>query len=276
MEVLQKEIKFVEYDNKKLYIINNKDKDVLNENSEFLLGSVTKIFTAITLLVLHQKNIININHKVIKYLENKQFKNITILDLINHVSGMKNINDGHDYDKGVSKKYKNATETYNSFKNEKLITKPKGNKLYSNIGYITLGAIIEHVTDMEYTNVVEQYILKPLNIQNTDLGETNIKLYSSKGTKVSKNGYYERFFASSAGQYHSTINDLIKFADFPKLLNKNTLQILKKIYINWEKDGNNIIIHQGGIIGGKSSLRYKYNKEWKLLDIYIKLNTITH
>ena len=41
--------------------VNNIDSDKLNEYSEFPLGSTTKLFTIISLLLLHQKNKININ-----------------------------------------------------------------------------------------------------------------------------------------------------------------------------------------------------------------------
>ena len=53
-KILVKKIKMVEYQNKKTYALNNIDNDKLNELSEFPIGSVTKLFTIISLLLLHQ------------------------------------------------------------------------------------------------------------------------------------------------------------------------------------------------------------------------------
>ena len=61
MKIYEKKKKFVEYDDKKLSVLNNIDSYKLNEYSEFPLGSTTKLFTIISLLLLHQKNKININ-----------------------------------------------------------------------------------------------------------------------------------------------------------------------------------------------------------------------
>ena len=51
-------VKKMAYNNKKLYSINTIDSDKLDENSEFLIGSITKLFTAVGLLILQEeKNI---------------------------------------------------------------------------------------------------------------------------------------------------------------------------------------------------------------------------
>lgn len=54
---------------------NNIDNDKLDMNSTFLIGSITKIFTIYTILILHQNNLLNMNDNIIKYVKTKKYKN---------------------------------------------------------------------------------------------------------------------------------------------------------------------------------------------------------
>ena len=66
MIIHEKKIKVVEYDDKKLCVLNNIDSDKLYEYSEFPIGSITKLFTIISLLLLHQ------NIKNQRFIRNKK------------------------------------------------------------------------------------------------------------------------------------------------------------------------------------------------------------
>ena len=145
MKIKDKQIKMVEYFNKNLYIMNNIDDEILNHKSEFNIGSITKLFIIISILLLHQMNKLNINDNIYKYIKNKNLKNIKIIDIINHKSGLKN---WYDIGYGGSKiKFNSSTEVYNHFINEKINTGNKNIFSYSNIGYIILGVLIETITD---------------------------------------------------------------------------------------------------------------------------------
>jgi CubicO group peptidase (beta-lactamase class C family) len=136
---IHKKYKFIEYRNNILYVGNDSDNEELNQYSEFMLGSVTKIFTIFILIMLNQKNILNIHDKVNKYIpSNKRnnFSNITIMEIMNHEAGFINLPQNI-----IQKKYKSATDAMESFINEKILFEKNGFQ-YSNIGYIILGAII--------------------------------------------------------------------------------------------------------------------------------------
>ena len=120
MIIHEKKFKLVEYDDKKLHVLNNIDSDKLYEYSEFPIGSITKLFTIISLLLLHQNNKININSPIGKYIDNSRIANLKIIDIMNHKSGLKGMYDNVEY--GYSKKkYNSATEVYNDFLNEEII-----------------------------------------------------------------------------------------------------------------------------------------------------------
>ena len=114
---------------------------------------------------------------------------------------------------------------------------------------------------MTYLEAFHKYILKPLKMNNTNVGDTNIKLYLEDGKKLTKEQYIERYIASSAGGLYSCVNDFINFSNIIKLLDKNSINILQKLYIYKFKNDEHIIKHEGGIYGGKSKFIFKYNKE---------------
>lgn len=268
-------MKRIVYREKKCYAINNIDTEKLDENSEFYIGSVTKLFTAISLLILHQEKKININDTFKKYLDNKELQKVKIIDVMNHKSGIKFMPDINIF----RKKYNNATEVYEEFKNEKLIEHKKGVPFYSNLGYIFLGALIEKVTKVNYIDYITLKIINPLKMKHTGMGDTNIISYSSKDKKLSKLDDNEKTFASSAGGLKSSLSDLIKFTDFHKLLSEETLKLIPKTmewnYRKHEKDSNVFYIGMGGgINGGRAYVEYEYDNNWKCKIIEIKLITI--
>ena len=277
MKLLEKKFKQVEYNNKKIYGINNIDSEQLSEISEFPIGSITKLFSIISLLLLHQNKQLNIYENIGKYIKNEHIKDLKIIDIMNHKSGLIRMYDG--VIDGSSKiKYESATQVYhkyNNYNNNKLINeKLKGVSSYSNIGFHILGYLIEQITGIKYSDFIKKNILIPLKMDNTGIEDCNITLYNKKLKKLTKYEKWERTFASSGGELKSCVKDLIKFSKFVKLLDKQTLDILKELYIYRKKNDENIISHPGYISGGSSGLRINYdNNYYKVKDIYISLQT---
>jgi CubicO group peptidase (beta-lactamase class C family) len=155
--------------------------------------SCTKIITAIAILQLQEKHLLNINDPVYMYLHffkvdypSDTCKKITILNLLNHSSGLPDpsvitlINWIHHYGEPsvnqtdfLIKKLPN----YSSLNFE-----PGDHFQYSNLGYMVLGAIIEKVTGITYEDYIRNNILLPLRMNNTDFVYTNaMKLNEAAG-----------------------------------------------------------------------------------------------
>ena len=261
MKIYETKIKKVEYINRKLYVFNNIDKEKLDESSDFLLASITKIFTMLSLLILHQEKIININTTCKKYLDHKELENVKIIDIMNHVSGIKQ----------DPEKYVNSIGNYKNIKKEQLIKHKKGSFIYSNLGYMLLGVLIENVSNMTYQEFVKNNILQPLKMSNSSFDKTTITHYNLKQKKLTKKQENERVKSVSDGGLKSCVIDLIKFKKFPILLKNKSL--LKNLYIFYE-DKEYYISHNGNTTGIKSNLIIKYDKKWKFKDITIEFNTI--
>ena len=124
--------------------IFSEDNKVTNQ-TPFILGSISKSFTALSTLKL--KNFTTLvnqtldNFDLDKYLDKELLKNITVGELLNHTSGL---------DAFIPKQ-----------------VSAKGKYSYSNYGYSLLGKIIEKVSNMKYSKYVEENIFKPLGMNNT-------------------------------------------------------------------------------------------------------------
>jgi len=88
---------------------------------------------------------------------------------------------------------------------------------YNNSGYYLLGAIIETVTEKSFAEVLQERILQPLNMKNTDMDDENEILekrvygYVKQLTDYVREPYFFMQNAYAAGAMYSTVEDLYKW-----------------------------------------------------------------
>lgn len=117
-------------------------------STKFLIGSITKPFTAYGILLLEHQGKISLNDKLIKYFPN--FPNadkVTIYQLLTHTSGIKDYHTLPDW-KDESLMNISQSHTIERIKSDPYIFEPGERFSYSNSGYIMLGLIIEQVCDV--------------------------------------------------------------------------------------------------------------------------------
>jgi CubicO group peptidase (beta-lactamase class C family) len=229
--------------------------------------------TIFTVLRIQEDKLVNINDKLSNYLQsdqNNDYSKITIFDIMNHKSGIKFVGD-KAYKIPLSK-FENSTQASNFFMDEKLFTLPYGSESYSIISYVLLGRVMEQITKKTYMDLYNQYIFNQFDLKNTFVGNTNIKLYHNN-KDLHEQQIFERYFAGPTGGLSSTIADLLKFSQMPKYLSKESLEILKKMYVFKEKKNKFLLEASGDISGGKSSLIYTYDNNFNILDADIKMKT---
>ena len=118
------------------------DIDKVTTKSPFILGSVSKSFTALGLLNLNiSLNQTLNNYDLNDYINEKDAKDITISELLNHSSGLDSFSSHCIYNKGY----------FN----------------YSNYGFALLGKIIEKESNKKYEDYMSETIFKPLKMINT-------------------------------------------------------------------------------------------------------------
>jgi CubicO group peptidase (beta-lactamase class C family) len=161
----------------------------------FRLGSITKQFTAMAILQMYDKQMLQLNDYVEKYFPGTMNGNkITIKNLLTHTSGI--------------------TESLDT----ELAFTPGSQISYSNAGYNLLGKIIEKASGMPYEKYLQENIFQPLGMNNTGYEHPDLKLKNrATGYKFSENGSYtdpgesDVSGAFSAGALYSTAEDMYKW-----------------------------------------------------------------
>ena len=136
-------------------------------NTIFRMGSITKQFTAMCILILEKKGLLSIDECLKNYFPDyKNGCNITIKQLLNMTSGIPEYLNHPEW-KGQeipSNKALDNYYTYNFIKNLNLDYIPGEKMTYSNPNYILLSIIIEKVSGMSYPDFIQKNIFTVLNM----------------------------------------------------------------------------------------------------------------
>ncbi|MEP7254956.1 MAG: serine hydrolase domain-containing protein [Ferruginibacter sp.] len=192
----------------------------------FQIGSMTKQFTAISILMLEEQGKLTTNDTINKYIPDYPNGNkITIHHLLTHTSGIKDFTKMKSL-REIAQKEMTPKMMVDFFKNEVVDFAPGEKFDYNNSGYVLLGYILELVSGETYEDFVEKHILQKLGMSQssyaTDRQIINKRAY---GYKKKESGYVNKTVINfsvpfSSGSLMSTLNDMLKWQD---ALNKNLL-----------------------------------------------------
>lgn len=143
----------------------------LNTSSTiFPIASLTKQFTAVAILRLVEKGLLDLNEPISTYLPDYQAKwisKITCHHLLTHTSGLADYTSSPKFLNFYLTKIFSTQELIGLIKDAPLLFTP-GNKFeYSGSGYNFLGAIIEKVTRQPYENFLRESLFLPLQMDST-------------------------------------------------------------------------------------------------------------
>ncbi|CAH1189984.1 D-aminopeptidase [Paenibacillus plantiphilus] len=200
------------------YGMANLQKNTPNTpNNIFLIGSVTKQFTALAIMQLQEQGKLNVKDPVHKYLPDYPHGDvITIHHLLTHTSGIPNYTTFPDFMETIGQQV-TVEQNLDKFKDKPLNFAPGNKYQYSNSGYIVLGAIIERVSKQTYENYIYEHIFKPLGMNDSgfrDDGIANKQFavgYTNGLDTPSEALFVDKSIAYSAGAIYSTIDDLYKW-----------------------------------------------------------------
>lgn len=132
------------------------------------LGSITKQFTAVAILMLAEEGKLAVTDEITRFLPDypTHGKKITVEHLLTHTSGIVSYTSKPGF-KATATEDKTVAQMIDSFKNEPLEFDPGTRYQYNNSGYFLLGAIIEKVSGLPYAKFVEQRIFVPLGMSQT-------------------------------------------------------------------------------------------------------------
>jgi CubicO group peptidase (beta-lactamase class C family) len=187
--------------------------------TKFRLGSITKQFTAMSVLILEKQGKLAVTDKVKRFLPDapKAWDEITIRHLLTHTSGIPNYTESLEFLKTLRVRV-TLKELIGKFKDRPLDFKPGEKFHYSNSGYIVLGQIIENASGQNYASFLKSAILDPLQMHDTGYDNATAILrhrasgYTRRiGLVLTNCDYIDMSIPHAAGALYSTTLDLLKW-----------------------------------------------------------------
>lgn len=183
--------------------------------TKFRIGSITKTFTAVSVLQLVQKGELNLEDTVSQYYPNqKDGDKITIHHLLTHTSGIPNYTDDPQMLEW-SVKSSSPEKLIERFSQSDLEFSPGDRYKYSNSGYVLLGSILEKITGQSYELYLKKNIFAPLGMKDSQLDNPCCILdFRASGYHLGEDGtlinapYFDPSNAYSAGAIISTVEDM--------------------------------------------------------------------
>jgi CubicO group peptidase (beta-lactamase class C family) len=262
------------------YGMANFELDVPNTpQTKFRIGSITKPFTAMAIMLLQERGKLSDQDSICKYLVEcpSGWESITLRHLLSHTSGLAKHDNAGEYLKTAMNRM-TLTQLIDSFKNKPADFKP-GEKLdYNNNGYILLGHVIEKVSGQSYEAFMRDNIFDPLKMMDTgyDNHEPIIKNraagYRRESGTLLNAAYIDQSQPFSAGALYSTTEDLLRLDQAlydGKFLTRKSLDamftpVIGNYGYGWfiNKQFNRLAIsHPGGVPGSAGMItRYPEDK----------------
>jgi len=242
----------------------------------FEIGSMTKQFTAVSILMLVEQGKIKLTDEITKFIPDypTHGHKITVHHLLNHTSGIKSYTSMRKLF-AVARNDMKPLELIKFFRDEPMDFNPGEKYKYNNSAYIILGYIIEQTSGISYAKYVQKNIFDTLGMSNSTYA-SHTKLIQNRASGYhNRNGYQNARYIShtlpyAGGSLMSTIDDLNTWQQAltnNKLLKKETLQ---KAYTNYSLNNgekinygygwniktidNNVSLEHGGSIFGYKSM----------------------
>ncbi|MFN5364441.1 MAG: serine hydrolase [Bacteroidota bacterium] len=176
----------------------------ITSSTAFNLASVSKQFIALLILQLKEQNKLGYDDPVRKFIPGFPYPDITVRHLLTHTSGLP------DYQVIVQQ----HTNTLDTLSNDDFLDlladiRPEplfapGEKWkYGTTGYVLLVSLIEKITGMSFGDVLEQQIVRPLDLKNTFACALDVR-YTHARTRSRALGFERKY-----GNY--VLNDLTRF-----------------------------------------------------------------
>ncbi|WP_340677848.1 serine hydrolase domain-containing protein [Paraglaciecola sp.] len=216
--------------------VENKQK--ANKDTQYRIGSITKVFTSTMIFQLIDEGKLSLDTKLSKYYPKvKNAKKITISMLLNHRSGIHNFTNTPEYTSYMTQP-KTKAEMISVIEDSDSDFKPDSRANYSNSGYVLLGFILEDITQDSYANQLQQRIAKKLNLDRTTYGgPINVQDNQAKSYKHNAQGWTpdtetDMSIPHGAGAIISTPTEVAKFLSSlltGKLVSADSLAKMKEL-----------------------------------------------
>ncbi len=202
------------------YGMANLDYDIpFSTKSVFAMASISKQFTAMSILLLAKQGKLSLDDGIQKYLpEIPRYQSpISIRHLIHHTSGIRNHGQLTELAGMLGENVRLTDDDILGLiaRQKELNFKPGEEYLYSNSGYFLLGLIVRRVSGKSLHQFAEENIFKPLGMNNTHFRDGRSLVVKNRVTAYlpGRNGEFSVVIPGNsavvgAGGLYSTVEDL--------------------------------------------------------------------
>jgi D-alanyl-D-alanine carboxypeptidase len=203
------------------YGFADREQDVANTvDTRFRTASISKMFTAAAVLRLVQDGKLSLDDridKIVPALAGKPIAPATIHQLLTHTSGA-----GNFYGPRLEEHKKELLshdDFVRIFGGDPLLFKPGEKFEYNNLGYIWLGAAIEHASGRSFYDYLDDAVFKPAGMTHTDTPPADVDMQGRAFGYIKPPGEREwrsaaqhlDYRADGAGGAWSTVDDMARF-----------------------------------------------------------------
>jgi CubicO group peptidase (beta-lactamase class C family) len=261
--------------------------------TSYRLASITKQFTAASIMLLQERGKLKIQDPIRNYLPEAPaaWDKITIYNLLTHTSGIPNYTSFPDQ-ASLDPFPITSKQLVTRFLNKPLDFQPGERYNYSNSGYAVLGYLIERLSGQSYGDFVEQNIFKPLGMTHSNYGSNSAIIPERASGYVSGptgllNAPFTHFSMSyAAGGLCSTTEDLLLWEQAlfnGKFLSAASVQSMTTPFKNdygfgliiRTETGHKLIEHEGGVQGFNTQMTY-YPEDKLTVIVLANLNGPAH
>lgn len=201
--------------------LDQNDARQLNGDTEFEIGSITKVFTSLLLADMAQRGEVRLDDPVAKFLPaavkipSWGSRQITLIDLSTHTSGLPRT-PSNLLPKDPDNPYADYTlDQLYQFLSGYTLSREIGTRFeYSNVGASLLGHALSRRGGMEYELLVRQRITAPLRMSDTVIAlspSQHARLAVGHDGALQPVKNWDFVALAGGGALRSTVNDLLKF-----------------------------------------------------------------
>lgn len=251
-------------------------------------GSISKVLTTYALLTLLEEKGIDVNASIMPYLpdylkSNKYISTLTFKNLLTHTTGLAMLKADsatlEDPIKSISLNFGEQAESFFDKYKLKPIIEKDNYTIFSNVGYILSGVLLESISGERYEYYMAKNVLETLKmnfssdilLNKTIEGTTLMQGYSVYGGKRTPTSPFKTKFLAS-DDFLTTTDDMTQLMKF--LTSKNlpkdiydamfTRQVANNALVSGRSFGFTVVhygdydayIHDGGIPGSNSRLLF--------------------
>jgi CubicO group peptidase (beta-lactamase class C family) len=186
------------------------------DDTQYMIGSITKTFTAVLIMVLRDAGRLSLDDRLEKYLPRTRHGAITIRQMLAHASGLQREPEGRIWENLDAP---DQDRLLREFEDAEQVLPVHFAFHYSNLAFALLGQIVEQLEARPWGEVVTERILEPLEMKKTalvpdgDRRARGYQIHPHTGVATPEPQFDLKATAPLGGLW-STVADLGRYASF--------------------------------------------------------------